>query len=184
MHACLHNFSAPQDQRRRRRAAQGSRSFSCEGQYSRYIAICFSSTRTTAIYEGWARAAHFTILPEGVALCSARRDNRNCRGGAAACLDALRANEKAGDGRFPRTGNKSNPHAIRGAPKDQCGPSLGAFASHWIAPDDGSGAETLHGTWHSAECGRRRVMSGRAVIGFRTGLDLYWIRTGSVLNIV
>jgi hypothetical protein len=49
-----------------------------------------------------------------IALCCAvhaarDNDNRCCRGGAAACLDALRANEKAGDGRFPRTGNKSNP---------------------------------------------------------------------------
>lgn len=48
-----------------------------------------------------------TISPEGDALCCAVHATATMiiavvEGGAAACLDALRANEKAGDGRSPQ----------------------------------------------------------------------------------
>jgi hypothetical protein len=74
-----------------------------------------------------------------------------CRGGAAACLDALRANEKDVDGRFPRRGNKSNPPTRYVArSRDQMW-SLESFIRSLdcaFVPDDAA-VQRLHGTWHS-----------------------------------
>lgn len=132
------------------------------------MAICFSSTRTASIYEGWSSTGRATrregcCTPAQMRIAIAGEAVRSCKP-AAACLGPFgRTSEKDGGGsRFPRRGGdkSSPPSLIRGSPQGSSDGTLESFIG--LRFGGARGCSNLCLTKQPAQrcSAQRRVMAG------------------------